>query len=68
MYLIVWDFPCINFFYLSSFLKIFFSVFIGRVFISYSYTGKETNTNMVIIDIAILSGFTPNVKSLETVS
>ncbi|XP_024132722.1 alpha-2-macroglobulin-like protein 1 [Oryzias melastigma] len=30
------------------------------------YTGKETNTNMVIIDIAILSGFTPNVKSLET--
>uniref|UniRef100_A0A3B3CN95 Alpha-2-macroglobulin-like n=1 Tax=Oryzias melastigma TaxID=30732 RepID=A0A3B3CN95_ORYME len=32
----------------------------------FSYTGKETNTNMVIIDIAILSGFTPNVKSLET--
>uniref|UniRef100_A0A3B3DWF0 Alpha-2-macroglobulin domain-containing protein n=1 Tax=Oryzias melastigma TaxID=30732 RepID=A0A3B3DWF0_ORYME len=29
----------------------------------FSYTGKETNTNMVIIDIAILSGFTPNFVS-----
>uniref|UniRef100_A0A8C7XVA5 Alpha-2-macroglobulin-like n=1 Tax=Oryzias sinensis TaxID=183150 RepID=A0A8C7XVA5_9TELE len=32
------------------------------------YTGKETNTNMVIIDITILSGFIPNVKSLDSVT
>uniref|UniRef100_A0A8C7XUY9 Alpha-2-macroglobulin-like n=1 Tax=Oryzias sinensis TaxID=183150 RepID=A0A8C7XUY9_9TELE len=31
------------------------------------YTGKETNTNMVIIDITILSGFIPNVKSLDSI-
>ncbi|XP_004075835.2 alpha-2-macroglobulin-like protein 1 [Oryzias latipes] len=31
------------------------------------YTGKETNTNMVIIDITILSGFVPNVKSLDSI-
>uniref|UniRef100_A0A3B3CNC0 Alpha-2-macroglobulin bait region domain-containing protein n=1 Tax=Oryzias melastigma TaxID=30732 RepID=A0A3B3CNC0_ORYME len=37
-----------------------------KVTLKLTYTGKETNTNMVIIDIAILSGFTPNVKSLET--
>lgn len=43
-------------------------IYVTLLWFYYRYSGTQASTNMVILDIKMLSGFVPDPKSLENVS